>query len=385
VRQPAAAAANFRFTRAASGIAAAAAMAAVSACVHQPRMTFESGASLLDPCRQITSSSRASIRWIGPSTPRDRTRLDRWCDAVGPAVVYTAPAAPPASADTVAIVVWNVHVGGGDLDRLIDALTRGELTDGTPMTSFVLLLQEAYRGGVDVPLHPSEESAGPHAIVEHPPRGPRRSAIDIARARGLAIVYVPSMRNASLRGAGIRNVEDRGNAIVSTWPLTDPLAIELPFERQRRVALAATVSGRGDDGGAMWELRVATVHLDTSLALTRGGPLSARRRQATALVDALGACVLPTIAGGDFNTWLGDREPAIDVLRQAFPETPHGSVGATWRGPLGSRAALDHVFVRSVHAPISIRRLPERFGSDHDPLLAIVHLRGDADAGGPPD
>jgi endonuclease/exonuclease/phosphatase family metal-dependent hydrolase len=314
------------------------------------------------------------MMWVGPSTPRDRARLDRWCDAVGPGIAYTAPEAPPSPADALAVVVWNVHVGGGDLDPLIDALTRGELTNGMPATSFVLLLQEAYRAGADVPLHPAPGSAAPKPIVEQPPGHPRRSAIDVARARGLAIVYVPSMRNARLRDADAQTAEDRGNAIVSTWPLTDPMAIELPFERQRRVAVAATVSGRTING-ATWTVRAVTVHLDTTLAFTRGGPLSARRRQADALVDAIGASALPTVAGGDFNAWLGDSEPAISILRRAFPQTPRTSAGATWHGPLGTRAALDRLFVSNLSGAVSIRRVPDRFGSDHNPLVAIVHVR----------
>ena len=81
--------------------------------------------------------------------------------------------------------------------------------------------------------------------------------------------------------------EDRGTAILSTMPLADLQAIELPFERQRRVALAATVGG-ATPSGDVWHLRLAAVHMDTSLALTRGGPVVARRRQAEALVEALG-------------------------------------------------------------------------------------------------
>ena len=38
--------------------------------------------------------------------------------------------------------------------------------------------------------------------------------------------------------------EDRGNAIISTEPLLDPFALELPLARQRRVALGAAVRSR---------------------------------------------------------------------------------------------------------------------------------------------
>ena len=50
-----------------------------------------------------------------------------------------------------------------------------------------------------------------------------------AAGLGLSIFYAPSMRN----GPELR--EDRGNAIISTEPLLDPIALELPLARQRRV------------------------------------------------------------------------------------------------------------------------------------------------------
>ena len=214
---------------------------------------------------------------------------------------------------------------------------------------------------------------GAGGIAEQPPEGMRRSAVDVARAHGFALVYAPSMRNGGF-GTTVEG-EDRGNAIVSTLPIADPVAIELPFERQRRVAVAATIGGR-TTAGAAWTVRVADVHLDTSLALTRGGPFAARRRQAVALADALGPSPLPTVAGGDFNTWLGNREPAVRVLRRAFPDTPAQGTAATWRGPLGSHAVLDHVFARNVRV-VSVRRLSDRFGSDHYPLLALIDVRPD--------
>lgn len=344
----------------------------LAGCVQQPRMAIEPAPELAS-CRQLLPPPSLPVTWIGPTASRDRTRLDRWCAAVGPIVLDAAPATDPPPVDTLAVVVWNVHEGGGDLDRLIAALTGGALTGGHRPDAFVLLLQEVYRRGEDVPAQPAAGSSGPRAIVEHPPAGARRSAVDLARDRGLAIVYAPSMRNGE---AGERDeAEDRGNAIVSMLPMADVAAIELPFERQRRVAVAATIGGRTTRGDA-WTLRVVDVHLDTSLALTRGGPLAARRRQAHALIEALESSSLPTVAGGDFNTWLGDREPAIGALRDAFPETSAVGTGATWHGPLGSRAALDRVFVRHVQGHVSVRRLADRFGSDHYPLLAMIDVGG---------
>jgi endonuclease/exonuclease/phosphatase family metal-dependent hydrolase len=183
-------------------------------------------------------------------------------------------------------------------------------------------------------------------------------------------MYVPSMRN----GIDAIDPEDRGNAIVSTLPLHDAAVVELPLEHQRRVAAIVTVEGHMRNG-APWRLRLANVHLDTALALSHGGPFAARRRQAEALVDALtGSSEVPTLLAGDFNTWRGDGEPALALLRRAFPETPRMPDGPTWIGPLGIRARLDHVFVRGPVASAHVERLASRFGSDHFPLLALVRF-----------
>ena len=315
--------------------------------------------------------------WIAPDDARDRDRLVRWCRTVGP-VVVESPAADgaPAIADQLAIITWNVHVGGGDVEAIIGALRRGEFTGGNADPEFVLMLQEAYREGSDVPSRFPAGSPLPRPIVERPPGGIRRDIRAVAARAGLHLFYAPAMRNNSDDRAAA--LEDRGTAILSTLPLADLQVIELPFERQRRVALAASVAGR-TSGAAAWQLRVANVQIDTTLALTRGGPVAARRRLAEALLDALSRPDLirsgprtPMILGGDFNTWLGNKEPAVEVMFRAFPDTPRPADVATWRGPLGAHATLDHVFVRGPFRFVSTRRLPGRFGSDHYPLLTLV-------------
>jgi endonuclease/exonuclease/phosphatase family metal-dependent hydrolase len=194
-----------------------------------------------------------------------------------------------------------------------------------------------------------------------------------SRQGGLAVLYVPSMRN----GIESSDPEDRGNAIVSTLTLHEPVVVELPLEHQRRVAAIAVVEGRTRTGSP-WRLRVADVHFDTALAIAHGGPFAARRRQADALVGALAEssdATMATVLAGDFNAWLGAREPALDLLRRAFPETPEAAGKPTWVGPLGVHATLDHVFVRGPVVSSRVQRLPDRFGSDHYPLLTMVSFR----------
>jgi endonuclease/exonuclease/phosphatase family metal-dependent hydrolase len=337
-----------------------------AACVRAPRLDV---APRTLACQQVTPDDRQSLAWIAPAAPRDRRKLAEWCATVGPVVFEPTPMpAADSAVDRVAVVSWNTHVGGGDVAGVLDRVRRGEFTSGERFGAVVLLLQEMYRTGGGVPERPLL-AVIPRRIADALHAGHGRDVRRVAREEGLALLYAPSMRNGALAD----DPEDRGNAILSTLPLSAPAVVELPFERQRRAVPIATIAGRTTQGAA-WRLSVADVHLDTALGLTRGGPLSARRRQADALVAALTKGLSidgPTIVAGDFNTWLGDREPAIHALKAAFPDAAPPHSGPTWTGPLGVRATLDYVFARAVRS-IQVRRLPDRFGSDHYPLLAIV-------------
>ena len=118
--------------------------------------------------------------------------------------------------------------------------------------------------------------------------------------------------------------EDRGNAILSNLPLTDLVAIELPFERQRRVAIAATIAGR-TTAGAPWRLRVVSAHLD-NIGGAKRAYLAAeygRTRQARGLLTVLAGSE-PTILAGDFNTWFGFLDRAYIEMARAISTDPHG-------------------------------------------------------------
>jgi endonuclease/exonuclease/phosphatase family metal-dependent hydrolase len=230
-------------------------------------------------------------------------------------------------------VTWNLHDGRGDLPRLVDDLASGRMT-GAPVTNYVLLLQE-----VVVRLE-----ATPPADLDV-----------LAAARGLTVFHVPVFNGGP---------RPRGTAIVSSLPLGDTSAIDLPQERQHRVTAAATVQVNGR------RLFVASAHFENRLDLFDGGPFAdgARRRQAEALVDALPRGV-PGIVGGDFNTMLGPSEPALGILRARFGDTPISSAQATFRG----RLVLDHLFF---HLPDGWRAtrqvVAERYGSDHHPVIGLV-------------
>jgi endonuclease/exonuclease/phosphatase family metal-dependent hydrolase len=322
------------------------------------------------PCRSVIPNARALVTWISPANAGSQRKLADWCAAVGPVLYEPIPSPLRAHAvNRVAIVSWNTHVGGGDLDDLVARVRRGDFTGGESVDEIVLMLQEIYRHGDEVPRHLTIHAAIPGRILTGSHTEHRYDVGRFARERGLAVLYAPSMRN----GFAPDDPEDRGNAILATLPLEQATVIELPIERQRRAVAVATISGL-TTLGEPWRLKLVDVHLDTALALRSGGPFEARRRQADALIAELSPGADPTLLAGDFNTWLGNREPAIVALQRAFPGVALGDYGATWSGPLGLRATLDHVFVRGHVRSIHVQKLPSRFGSDHYPLLAVVHF-----------
>lgn len=233
---------------------------------------------------------------------------------------------PPAPI-LLAVVTWNTNAGRGDLARLLDDLASGALT-GAPPADYVVLVQEA---------------------------GERESTV--AHGRNLSVFHVPVFAGTA---------PARGTAILSTRPLDEPHAIELPAERQHRVAAAATIVVAGQ------RLLVVSAHLENRLALLRGGPFAdlARGRQADALIDHLprdGHAIL----GGDMNTMLGPTERAWRAFLARFPDTPAEPPEPTFR----DRLVLDHVFFDLPDLWRATRRVVrERYGSDHHPVLGIVGL-----------
>ena len=285
----------------AAHISAAVLAAAIAGCASHHHATPE-----LPPqtCREVVPDPEPLLLWISPTATRDRHPLSDWCATVGPVLYYRRPPSDlPAVVDRLAVVTWNIHVGSGDVRELIRRLQSGQYTGGEGIQHFVLLLQEAYRRDGGVPARTSLRLRLPARIGARN-LGKRGADIDrFVMDERLSLLYVPSMRN----GGDADAPEDRGNAIVSTLPLASPAVIELPFEHQRRAAALAVVEGRTRAGSA-WRLAVVDVHFDTALALTRGGPLAARRRQAAALIDALAAAPDDMVLGGDFNTIQGGAE-----------------------------------------------------------------------------
>jgi endonuclease/exonuclease/phosphatase family metal-dependent hydrolase len=323
----------------------------------------------------IEERRATSVAWHELVDRRERLAMAESCTAVGPAV-YAEPRRNDAvthdTVDELAILSWNVHVGGGDIVGIVNALRSGEFTGGQPVRNFVVLLQEAFRTGATIPRTPAGVSI-PRRIEAFPPNGRRQDIVQTARALGLGVFYVPSMRNGADEGAA---AEDRGNAILSTLPLVNFAGIELPFERQRRIAAAATVTGI-DSAGNPWHLRLVSAHLNATASVRRLWVFSAgvRGRQARHLATVLSSEDVPIVMGSDLNSWAGGAsEPAFTELLPHFPQTSIPVGQSTFRGG----RMLDYMFLRvpSVWAS-EVRTIDSFFGSDHRPLISWIHLRKD--------
>jgi endonuclease/exonuclease/phosphatase family metal-dependent hydrolase len=350
-------------------------------------------------CPTMGDGAGTSLTWYVPDSSTESKTAEQWCLATGPAVIDSTPSAgfgPWRPGDSLVVVAWNVSAGGGDLLAFLDEQTglscdvrSAALAPGA--SHFVLLLQEAYRRSAAVPAD-ADESVIPPAVKEESRAGERADVVEVARRCGLALAYVPATRNGT--GEWESEREDKGNAILSTLPLSDVIAVEMPMVAQRRVELAATVrDARGDS------LRVVSVHLNTFpppwRLLRTGG--SSRVRQALTLVDALqraelersgraadsvfAGCyptcgdeetpsyVISTVAGGDINTWTGGGT-ALKQLYLHFPDSPPYD-------PTPTRTSFrtDHMLFRSAGTGSagtliegSYRRLDSAYHSDHYPI-----------------
>jgi endonuclease/exonuclease/phosphatase family metal-dependent hydrolase len=283
-----------------------------------------------------------------------------------------AVAAESASPSALAILSWNVWIGRGRLGELITKVRDGafaalEIERDLPL---VVLVQEALRSDESVPAR-SNGLAAREALSA---AGGREDVVEVARRLGLHLRYIPSMRNTGGRS-------DRGNAILSTLPLSDARGIELPLILQRRVALTASVTV-----GAR-RLGLISAHLEPR------GPVghkwlgaAGRAQQIRHLLERLEDDSV--ILGADLNLGRGRAEPTWRSLAEAgFAFGVPGGVPA-WRHTYHAlpRLVLDYILVRDqagAFARVRVHRLDEHptdrgatvFGSDHHPLLARVDLR----------
>jgi endonuclease/exonuclease/phosphatase family metal-dependent hydrolase len=308
------------------------------------------------PCR-VQSADTPVVRWIAPDAAVERRLLMSWCETVGPVGAYRRGA--PANPGATLVVSWNVHAGAGDVPALLASLRAHERRAGREDPNVILLLQEAIRIGA-APAQLPEGSPVPRRIASS--RAPLADILDVAAREDLNALYVPSMRNGREGSNGREGPsEDRGNAILSTLPISDAVAIELPFAAQRRVAVSALVQTGTST------LRVVSAHLDTS-----GG----QGRQAAALLDGLSAAGVsgPMLVAADFNS---------SMRRRAFIRSSGLTIHrADCRGATHKVFQLDHILTNGTGLVSDCERL-DRFGSDHAPLKVTLSSPHPAGGGGP--
>jgi endonuclease/exonuclease/phosphatase family metal-dependent hydrolase len=307
---------------------------------------------------ELSSPETHRVAWFAPLVDRDTLTLRRWSKSVGPPVLPSVAEDDNSPHDALTVVSWNTAVGEADIVGFVQS----ESASRRPL---ILLLQEVYRAGSSVPSL-DHDSAFAGRLGGDPGGRDQREIEEVGKRLGLAVYYVPSMRNG-----GAASNEDRGNAILSNIPLQDLQAIELPFERQRRVAIAATIEGR-TSAGVPWRVRVVSAHLDNMGSARRAwiGSEYGRARQARGLAALLDDGQ-PTILAGDFNTWFGFSDQAYSEVFREFRGTHVTDRRPTFRGLL----RLDHVFYRLPTGwRLDIRRGESRFGSDHYPLVGSLQF-----------
>ena len=324
---------------------------------HEPFAAVECAVTQLS---EVIQPSPA-VTFIGDTS----STLQMWRAAAGePVVDRAARICDQTPLDSILVVSWNTHLGHADVRAFVSDLRSGRVVPGQRINHFVLLVQEAYRAGETVP----EQVTGNGCTRRMGGVGP--DIEDVADSLRLALFYVPSMRN----GCGSTPRQDRGNAILSTLPLANLRAIELPLVRQRRVVAMAEVSGK-TTAGQDWNLVVASVHLENRGS---GGPRAwaqARARQARTIAEHLPDSVLLAV-GGDLNTLTGPDEPAVAIINNKFAHSPEHQKENTFTSYFVMRSHLDYLFFRCYGNHRSTYwRANQRYGSDHFPIMGFVRVR----------
>ena len=346
-----------------------------SACSMSPEMERAAPATLACPGeslgRAVEAPDTTQLQWYRAANERDVSLASQRCATVGEPVLQLTPASTFPSWESnqgLEIISWNMNIGVKNLYRMLRAefgldcsAARPSVRSGRP--PFVLLLQEVWRYSASLPQLEGG-SVVPRVIDAERETEPTPDIVVAAKACGLALVYVPSARNGV--DDDDRPDEDNGNAILSTLPLSTPIAMDLPLEGGRKVAVAATVYG---PGGQRVRLVSAQLEVVSTLVRTLLSGNQTRARQTNGLIDAIdraeadGPLTAVNLIGGDFNTWTS-TESSLKLMRQAFPESLEWD-GLDTRGGFPS----DHIFFRrksfTMYSLDGYRRLEDSYGSDH--------------------
>jgi endonuclease/exonuclease/phosphatase family metal-dependent hydrolase len=302
----------------------------------------------------------------------ERLRLEGWRRNVGSHVALDLTPARENIHRSMVVLSWNVWIGHGRLREVVSRIRGGHYAElgADPSLPLVVLVQEAYRSDPSIPTL----NAGGVGRVLVAQLGQQEDIVEVARELGMNLRYAPSMRNGAWPS-------DRGNAILSTLPLEDAQAVELPLILQRRVAVTSAVR--------LGETRVRLIcaHLDP-----RGPPghrwlgAAGRALQAKHLLSSIEDDT--AVLGADLNLGRGRYERTWRLLGEAGFTFGVPPCLPRWRHTFHAlpRLVLDYLLVRDRGAAIAgarVHRLDEHpndrgarvFGSDHHPLLARIDLK----------
>ena len=233
---------------------------------------------------------------------------------------------PPDFRGELKIITWNIRFSES-IEQAIAELSEVEELQNTD----ILLLQEMDEVGVET----------------------------IAQTLNYNYVYFPASIHT-------HHNKDFGNAILSTWPISHPAKLLLPYQNpknnQMRIAVKAVVTV-----GAT-ELVVYSIHTETTWLSS-----DKRKEQIETLLRDMGENQPYVVVGGDFNTFTAG---SIIELEQHFAE--YGlewvSQGAGYTFEWADFGfSLDHIFARGASASTTgVWR--DTSASDHYPLWVNLSL-----------
>src|SRR5688572_518581 len=142
--------------------------------------------------RQNTDGLGPPIAWFSPAAAADLHTLERWRASVGPPVMVAGPLDQRHATNSLLLVSWNTALGAGDVVGLVADLRRQ-----SPGVPIVLLLQEVYRGGPEVPSLLTQSALFASRLHGQRADGGRDEVESIASRLHMSVYYVPSMRNGS--------------------------------------------------------------------------------------------------------------------------------------------------------------------------------------------
>ena len=245
---------------------------------------------------------------------------------------------------------------------------------------FVLLLQEAYREGNDVPPAVPAGSPLPRPIVERPPGGIRRDIGSVAERAGLHLVLCALDAEQQRRHDGCAGGSRHGDSFdaAARGSPGDRAAVRTPAARGAGGDGRRRTPAPARRGGCAWRpsRSIPRSRSRAAVRLRRG---SARRRRCVeALTMAEADATTPTmVLGGDFNTWLGtarNRPSTSCAVRSGHSAPPEDGFDADGQHLARSarRARRTRLTSSSGRVPLcdSARTAcPIASASDHYPLL----------------